>query len=93
MKVDVQVQAGAKSLNEVDRTALCGEHAVALRRRAVAGEDRLDEDAPERREHVGLEGGEPAQLEGQRQDVLAHGDIGKDSVRNGRRGVRHRRGR
>jgi hypothetical protein len=42
---------------------------------AVARDGRLDQDARERRQHLRLEGNEPAKLLGQRTDVLPDGDI------------------
>ena len=80
VEVTVEVQ-GSETLNEVDGTALRLRDPIALRPRPVAREDALDEDPPDRSEHVGLEGDEPAKLVGQRQDVLSHGrNIGEDSI-------------
>jgi hypothetical protein len=45
VEVDVQVQASTEALHEGDGAASCVAHALALRDRAVAREDRADERA------------------------------------------------
>ena len=60
---------------------------MALRPRPVARED--NEQARERREHIGAERRERAKLEGQRQDPLAHRHRGEHSIDQVRRDVCH----
>ncbi len=88
MEVNVEVQT-SEALNEIYRAALRVLDPVAPGARAVPGEDRLDEDARERRQHVGLERGEPAKLVGQREHVLPHGHVRQDSIDQVRRDVCH----
>jgi hypothetical protein len=57
--------------------------------RAVARKNGLDESAGERREDVGAESRERAELERKRQHPLAHGHRGNDPVDQVRRGVGH----
>ena len=85
----VQLQAPAEALHERDRTALAAHEPIPTRARSVEAEDRFDEESRHRAEHLGLEGGERAQLEREREDVLAHGHVGKHAVDQMRRGVRH----
>lgn len=87
--VHVQVQAPAEALHESHRTALAAHEPIPTRVRSVETEDRFDEEARHRAEHLGLEGSERAQLERERQDVLAHGHVGKHAVDQMRRRVRH----
>jgi hypothetical protein len=68
MEVDVQIQA-AEALHAEHRPALNSVKPIAFGPRAIAGENGLDEDARERRQHVGLERGELAELEGERQRI------------------------
>ena len=84
----VEVQA-AEALNTEHRAALGALDPGALRTRAVGRERGLNEDARQGGEHVGLEGGKPAHLERQRQDVLAHWHVGQDPVDQVRRAVGH----
>ncbi len=79
VEVDVQVDRAPHPLNKIDGTALRVLDSPTLGARPVAREDRLDEDASQRRQHVRLERGEPAQLVRQRQDVLAHGHVGRQN--------------
>ena|SRR5579872_4872366 len=88
VKVHVEVQA-AEALNTEHRAALGALDPGALRTRAVGRERGLNEDAGQGGERVGLEGGKPAQLERQRQDVLAHRHVGQDPVDQVRRAVGH----
>jgi hypothetical protein len=88
VEMDVEVQA-PKSLYEVDGTALPMLDPAALRPCAVAPEDGLDGNAPDRREYVGFEGGQSAQLVRQRQNVLAHRHIGENSVHDGGSRIGH----
>src|ERR1019366_1600304 len=71
------------------RTALPMLDPAALRPCAVAPEDGLDGNAPDRREYVGFEGGQSAQLVRQRQNVLAHRHIGENSVHDGGSRIGH----
>jgi hypothetical protein len=87
--VHVQVQAPAEPLHEGDRTALAAYEPIPTPARSIEAEDRLHEEARHRAEHLRLEGRERAQLERERQDVLAHGHVGKHAVDQMRRRVRH----
>ena len=88
MEVNVEVQT-SEALNEIYTAALRALDPVGPGARAVPGEDRLDEEARERRQHVSLERGEPAKLVGQREHVLPHRDIGQDSIDQMRGDVGH----
>jgi len=89
VKVHMEIDRRPIPLHEIYRAALRVLEPAALRTRGVAGEDRLDDDAPERREHVGLEGREPSQLEGQGEDVLTNGNVRENPVHNGGARVCH----
>ena len=86
VEMDVEVQA-PKSLYQIDRTALPILDPAAPRPCAVAREDGLDRDAGDRRQHVGLEGGQSAQLVRQRQNILPHRHIGQNPVHDGGRRI------
>jgi hypothetical protein len=88
MEVDVQVQA-AESLNCEYRSAPCIVNPDAIRSGTVARKDRLDEDARQRGEHVGLERGESAKLVRKREDVLPQGHVRQDSIDQERRDACH----
>jgi len=88
VEVDVEVQA-AEALNEVDRAALDIFEPVAPSARTVHREDRLDEDARERRQYVGLERSQLAKLVGEREHVLPHGHVRQDSIDEVCRDVGH----
>ena len=88
VEMNVQVQA-AKSLHEVDRTALPILDSQALGVCAIPREDGIDCDATDRRQHLRLEGGQLAQFVGQGQDVLPHGHVGQNPVHDGRRRIGH----
>jgi hypothetical protein len=88
VEVNVEIQA-AEALNEIDRTALAIHDSVTFGACPVAREDGVDEDAPQRCEHIGLEGGQLSKLVGQREDILAHRHIGKNPIDDGRRLVGH----
>lgn len=88
MKVHVEVQA-AEALHTENRAALGALDPGVLRTRAIGRERGLNEDARQGGEHVGLEGGKPAQLERQRKDVLAHRHVGQDPVDQVCRAVGH----
>jgi hypothetical protein len=62
---------------------------LTLRPRPVSRKDRLDVQAPERREHVGAEGSQGAKLEGEREHPLPYGHRGDHSIDQVGRDVGH----
>lgn len=92
VKVDVQIQAGAKALHEGDGTQ---PHAVDVcdpgprRRRAIVSVDRGGEESRERAQHLRIERSESAQFEREREHPLAHRHSGENAVDQVRRRVGH----
>jgi hypothetical protein len=86
--MNVEVQTRAKALHERDGAsfARASEGATA---RAIAIAGRLGENWHERGQRFRVKGGEPPQLEGEREYPLAYGNIGYDSVHEVRGGVGH----
>ena len=92
VEVHVQVQARTESLNEGDRArsrSVAASDADALRPAPVPLSDRVGEDPRERSEHLRVERGERAKLEGEREHPLTHGNRGQDAIDESRRLVRH----
>jgi len=87
VKMQIEIQTRAEPLNKVNSSALCPFEPAPFRPRAVATEERLHEDAPQSREHFGVEGCQFLQLEGERQHVLTDGDLREDAVHDRGPGV------
>src|ERR1019366_3609764 len=84
----VVLLAGTDSVASVmrQRPASGSKSSGAMR---IAREDGLDRNAPDRREYVGFECGQSAQLVRQRQNVLPHRHIRENPVHDGGRRIGH----
>jgi hypothetical protein len=89
VEVHIQVEAATESLDERQSATFHSIEPLALGAGAIGREDRLDEDAREGSENSGLECRESAELEGERQHELTHGDIWENAIDKMGGAIRH----
>src|SRR6266851_2441915 len=87
--MEIQVESPSEPLQKCDGPDLGPHNALTLGARPVTGEHGICEDSHEGTEHVLLEGREPSQFEGEREDELAQGYIRDHAIGKVCGGIRH----